>query len=190
MRREAEIAALTLDPSTNSPVVVLREKGGADQIPIWIGFVEASAIAMELERIKVARPLTHDLLKNVITTLESQLVSIEVSDLKDNTYFAKLQLNRQGNAIEVDSRPSDAIALAVRFGAPIFINEKVFEASSRRADEEPIAAEAGDESDLPAERVPQGGEDPLAALAQFREENREKWDELLEQLDPTKLSKQ
>lgn len=203
MKREVEIAALTLDPNTNSPVVVLKDKGGPDSIPIWIGFVEASAIAMELEKVEVGRPLTHDLAKNILTELGARLASIEVSDLKDNTYFATLNLERAGESLAIDSRPSDAIALAVRFDAPIFIAESVFNAS-RKIQEDQKTAGGAQKPQTPGEGEevgdkPVGALDPAAAkegeedapaFSQFRKENREEWTELLEKLDPKKLSKQ
>lgn len=198
MKREVEIAALTLDPNTNSPVVVLKDKGGPDSIPIWIGFVEASAIAMELEKVAVGRPLTHDLAKNILTQLGARLASIEVSDLKENTYFATLHLERGAEQIAIDSRPSDAIALAVRFDAPIFIAESVFNASRKIQDDQKGAAPEGKPGE--GEEVgdkPVGALDPAQAreeepdaFSQFRDENREEWTKLLEQLDPRKLSKQ
>lgn len=199
MKREVEIAALTLDPNTNSPVVVLKDKNGPDSIPIWIGFVEASAIAMELEKVEVGRPLTHDLAKNILTDLGAELASIEVSDLKENTYFATLHVERGDQNLDIDSRPSDAIALAVRFGAPIFIAENVFVVSKKIKEEQEAAGrkkgagegeEVGDQpvgALAPAEEK-EGEEAP--AFSQFRKENREEWTELLEKLDPKKLSKQ
>lgn len=194
-RREVEIAALTLDQATNSPVVVLREKGGEEAIPIWIGFVEASAIAMELEQIKVGRPLTHDLLKNIIASLGNELKEIEVTDLRDNTYFAELRLAGGASDVLIDSRPSDAIALAVRFGAPIFIAEKVFEASQKlKKSVELAAGEQGAEvqsaEDAKKKEITEKAAQEPPAHAQFHEENREKWEELLAKLDPNKLSKQ
>ena len=196
MKREVEIAALTLDPGTNSPVVVLKDKSGPDSIPIWIGFVEASAIAMELEKVAVGRPLTHDLAKNILTELGARLASIEVSDLKENTYFATLHLERGSEHIDIDSRPSDAIALAVRFDAPIFIAESVFLASRALKDEQAAAEGKPGEGEEVGDK-PVGALDPGQAAAeeepafsQFRDENREEWTKLLEQLDPRKLSKQ
>lgn len=200
MSREVEIAALTLDPGTNSPVVVLREKDGESSIPIWIGFVEASAIAMELEKIKVGRPLTHDLLKSVMTNLQATLKRIEVTDLKDNTYFATLFVDQEGAEIQIDSRPSDAIALAVRFGAPIFIADKVFETSQKIQDDartqkspapgEEDAIQSVEDAEAAKAAAASAAEEVPSAFAEFREENREEWAEILAKLDPTKLSKQ
>ncbi len=188
--REVEIAALTLDPGTNSPVVILREKGGEEQVPIWIGYVEASAIAMELEKVKVGRPLTHDLLKSVVTTLNATLMQVEVTDLKDNTYFATLRLSREGKELLVDSRPSDAIALAVRFGAPILISERVFQISQQiQLDKDQPALPPGPEEEA-ARGAAEAAQPSEPAQPSFSDLNRDQWAEILAQLDPSKLSKQ
>jgi bifunctional DNase/RNase len=121
---ELTVAHLGLDRSTNAPVVILREKAGSRILPIWIGPAEASAIAMEMEGLKAPRPLTHDLLKQVVMGLGAELRRLVIADVRENTYYAELHLDRgQGDRFIVDSRPSDGIALALRLRAPIFAAE-------------------------------------------------------------------
>lgn len=117
---ELEVASLGLDKASNTPVVILREVGGDRLLPIWIGPGEASAIAMELAGIKFSRPLTHDLLNTVVRSLGSELVRVIITRVIDNTYYATLMLQRNGETITIDSRPSDSVALALRASAPIF----------------------------------------------------------------------
>jgi bifunctional DNase/RNase len=127
---EVRVAHLGLDRATNSPVVILQEKDGERVLPIWIGPAEASAIAMELAGVKFSRPLTHDLLKQVITGLGGELRRVMITQVKDNTYFAELHLHRNDHVIQIDARPSDSIALALRLSAPIFTRKELLEASS------------------------------------------------------------
>ena len=124
---EVTVQQLGLDRTTNSPVVILREKEGTRVLPIWIGPAEASAIAMELQGIKPARPMTHDLLKTVITGLGASVRRILISTLKDKTYFAELWLARDDHVFQLDARPSDSIALALRVQAPIFTDDGLLE---------------------------------------------------------------
>jgi hypothetical protein len=124
------VAHLGLDRATNSPVVILQEKDGERVLPIWIGPAEASAIAMELAGVKFSRPLTHDLLKQVIVGLGADLRRVMITQVKDNTYFAELHLHRDDHVIQIDARPSDSIALALRLSAPIFTRKELLEASS------------------------------------------------------------
>jgi bifunctional DNase/RNase len=116
-----------VDPITNMPIVILRDKDGTRVLPIWVGVFEANAIALQIENVSTPRPMTHDLLKNVISDLRGRIERIVVSDLKDNTFFALIYLNVNGEALAIDARPSDAIALALRARAPIFVEEKVIE---------------------------------------------------------------
>ncbi len=125
------VSGLTIDPYTNSPIMILKEESGERTIPIWIGLLEATAIASELENIKFSRPMTHDLLRNLITTLGAQVERVEVCDLKDNTFFALIHMLGEGRHLSMDARPSDAIALALRTQAPIFVHEQVFEKSAK-----------------------------------------------------------
>jgi bifunctional DNase/RNase len=127
---EVRVAHLGLDKATNSPVVILQEKDGERVLPIWIGPAEASAIAMELAGVKFSRPLTHDLLKQIIVGLGADLRRVMITQVKDNTYFAELHLHRDDHVIHVDARPSDSIALALRLSAPIFTRNELLEASS------------------------------------------------------------
>lgn len=126
---EMKVSGLTIDPITGTPIVILKDLQEKKAIPIWIGIFEASAIATELEKVKFSRPMTHDLLKDILGTLQVTLVRIEIQDLRNNTFFASIFLEKEGQAFTVDARPSDAIALALRVGSPIFIEEKVIEKS-------------------------------------------------------------
>ena len=124
------VAHLGVDRSTNSPVVVLREVGGERTLPIWIGTNEANAIAMELQGMKPERPMTHDLLRNLIAGLGGELRRVQITDLRDDTYFAELQVMRGEEVIQVDARPSDSIALALRCNAPIFTTDALLDRPS------------------------------------------------------------
>lgn len=124
---EMRVKGLTLDPLTNVPIVILREMEGERALPIWVGIFEAHAIARELEHFETPRPMTHDLLKNVIVGVNARVDRILVNDLRDNTFFAEIHLALNGSEYVIDSRPSDAIALALRVSAPIFVSEKVLE---------------------------------------------------------------
>ncbi len=127
---EVRVAHLGLDRTTNTPVVILQERDGERVLPIWIGPAEASAIAMELAGVKFSRPLTHDLLKQVIVGLGADLRKVIITQVKDNTYFAELHIYRGDTVIQIDARPSDSIALALRLKAPMFTNENLLELTS------------------------------------------------------------
>jgi bifunctional DNase/RNase len=133
--KEVTVAHLGLDRTTNSPVVILREKDGTRVLPIWIGPAEASAIAMELQGVKAQRPLTHDLLKQVIVGLGGDLRRVVISSVKENTYFAELLIRREDEVFQVDARPSDSIALALRLNAPIFTSDRLLDESGVETDE-------------------------------------------------------
>ena len=126
---EMRVTGLTIDPLTNTPIVILKDMEEKRAIPIWIGLFEASAIATELEKVSFSRPMTHDLLRDILQDLNVKVTKIEISDLKNNTFYANIYLNKNGNNIVVDSRPSDAIAIALRVNAPIFVDQKVVEKS-------------------------------------------------------------
>jgi len=126
---EVTVAQLGLDRTTNSPVVILREKDGSRVLPIWIGPAEASAIAMEMQGIKPPRPMTHDLLKSVIAGLGASMQRVNISAIKEKTYFAELWLTREDHLFQLDARPSDSIALALRMNAPIFTEADLLERS-------------------------------------------------------------
>jgi bifunctional DNase/RNase len=128
MHIEMMIKGLMVDPITNMPIIILRDKEGQKVLPIWVGIFEANAIALQIENITTPRPMTHDLLKNVIQDLSATVEKIVVSDLKENTFFAMIYLSVNGReSIMIDSRPSDAIALALRARAPIFVEERVID---------------------------------------------------------------
>jgi bifunctional DNase/RNase len=121
------IKGLMVDPITNMPIIILRDKDGQKVLPIWVGVFEANAIALQIENVSTPRPMTHDLLKNVIQDLEATVTKIVVSDLKENTFYALIYLNRNGETIAIDARPSDAIALALRTRVPIYVEELVID---------------------------------------------------------------
>lgn len=127
MYLEMKVKGLTLDPLTNMPIVILRDLEDKRALPIWVGLFEANAIALELEKISTPRPMTHDLMKDIIDGLNATVNKVVVNDLKNNTFYAIIQLTANGSKIVIDSRPSDAIALALRVGAPIFVSREVIE---------------------------------------------------------------
>ncbi len=131
MLKEMKVAGITVDPFTNTPIVLLKDLDDKDVLPIWIGLLEASSIATALENIATPRPMTHDLLKNILDNLRVKVLKIEVNDLKDNTYYALLHLEVNKKRFTVDARPSDAIAIAIRTGASIFVEESVIQRSAK-----------------------------------------------------------
>ncbi len=159
MAKEMQIVGITIDPATQSPIVILRDLANQNILPIWIGILEANAIAVGLEKVQLPRPMTHDLLKNVMEQTGVRLLKIEITDIKDNTYFAALHLDAGGKTLVIDSRPSDALALSIRLGAPILVHEAVIEKAVR------VDAEGG-----PGQE-------------------KDKWAELLEKMDPEEFSK-
>jgi len=158
---EMKVSGIILDPVSNVPIVILKDGEGKHTLPIWIGLLEASAIAMELEKIKVHRPLTHDLLKNLLEQLKITVVKIEITDLRENTYYALIHLQTREAVMSLDSRPSDAIALALRVAAPIFVAKAVLDKSQHLETKE----------------------------SEFSQENKDKWSEILEGLDPDDFGK-
>ena len=162
MLREMTVSGLTIDPFTNSPIMILKDVDSDKAVPIWIGLLEATAIASELENIKFSRPMTHDLLRIIMERMEIQVTRVEVCDLRDNTYFALIHLNREGQEVTIDARPSDAIALALRVKAPIYVAEVVIQ-KARRVD--------------------------LSAKEAITTEDAKKWTEVLEGLDPEDFGK-
>lgn len=122
---EMKVRGLALDPLSNMPIIILRDEEEKRSLPIWVGIFEANAIALELEKITTPRPMTHDLIKSILETLEARVLKVVVNDLRDNTFFATIHLQLGKSELTVDSRPSDAIALALRVGAPIFVEEDV-----------------------------------------------------------------
>jgi len=124
---EMSIKGLMVDPITNMPIVILKDKDGDRVLPIWVGIFEANAIALQIENIATPRPMTHDLLRNVISDLEGRVDRVVVSDLKDNTFYALIYLTVRGERVTIDARPSDAIALALRTRSPILVEETVID---------------------------------------------------------------
>jgi bifunctional DNase/RNase len=142
MQIEMTIKGLMVDPITNMPIIILRDKDGQRVLPIWVGVFEANAIALQIENVATPRPMTHDLLRNVITDLNARVEKVVVSDLKENTFYALIHLTMNGSLIAIDARPSDAIALALRAKAPIFVEDlvidhaKTIDFSSEKTDNE------------------------------------------------------
>lgn len=157
-----KVTGLTIDPFTNMPIIILKDFEEKMALPIWIGLIEASAIATELEKIQLARPMTHDLMRNILSELDIQVSRVEVNDLADNTFYAKIYLSDGEEEIVMDSRPSDAIALALRTSAPIFVDKKVME-KSRRID--------------------------LSKGLDEEKNKQQKWTEILENLSPDDFGK-
>ena len=127
MEIEMKIRGLMVDPSTNMPIVVLKDVQGETLLPIWVGLYEANAIALEIEKIAAPRPMTHDLLKNFIHGLNGSVQKIVVTELKDDTFFAVVWMEQDGEPVAIDARPSDAIALALRADCPIFVSDQVLQ---------------------------------------------------------------
>lgn len=126
---EMKIRGLMMDPSTNTPIVVLKDAQGSAVLPIWVGMYEANAIALEIEKVQMARPMTHDLLKNVLLGLNVRVQRVVVNDLRDDTFYALIWVERDGQMMSIDSRPSDALALALRVDCPIFVEDQVLKSS-------------------------------------------------------------
>jgi uncharacterized protein len=131
MEVEMRIRGLMMDPVTNMPIVLLKESDSETVLPIWVGIYEANAIALEIEKVTTPRPMTHDLLKNLLVGLETIVRKVVVTELRDDTFFAVIWLEREGQAISIDSRPSDALALALRMDCPIFVEEDVLKNSKQ-----------------------------------------------------------
>jgi bifunctional DNase/RNase len=132
MEVEMKIRGLMMDPVTNMPIVVLKDSSGESVLPIWVGIYEANAIALEIEKVSTPRPMTHDLIKTLLMGLEISMKKVVVSELRDETFYAVIWLERDGKAITVDSRPSDALALALRHDCPIYVDDRVLQ-NSRNA---------------------------------------------------------
>ena len=133
MEVEMKIRGLMMDPVTNMPIVVLKDPAGDAVLPIWVGIYEANAIALEIEKVATPRPMTHDLIKNVLTGLETKVHKVVVTELRDDTFFAVIWMECNGSLISVDSRPSDALAVAMRLDCPIFVEDEVLKSSKLAA---------------------------------------------------------
>jgi hypothetical protein len=129
MEVEMKIRGLMMDPVTNMPIVILKDVGGDAVLPIWVGIYEANAIALEIEKVTTPRPMTHDLLKNLLIGLDASVRKVVVNELRDDTFFAIIWVERDGQIISIDSRPSDALALALRVDCPIFVEDEVLKTS-------------------------------------------------------------
>ncbi len=154
------VGGLTLDPVTKTPIVILRDPENKLNLPIWIGLLEATSMATELEGIKMARPMTHDLLRTVLEQMNATVEWVDVTELKDNTYFALIYLRAGDRQITIDARPSDAISLALRTKSPIYVAKAVLEASSV------------------LQQMEEGKEQDLSNVS------RDKWAEILEKMSP------
>lgn len=129
MLLEMKVYGLTIDPFTNVPIVILKDTDEKNVLPVWIGVLEASSIASELEKVQFSRPMTHDLVKEILKNINATITKIEVVDLKENVYYATIHMSTASGSFVLDSRPSDAIALALRMGSPIFVDTKVLDKS-------------------------------------------------------------
>jgi hypothetical protein len=133
MEVEMKIRGLMMDPVTNMPIVVLKDPAGDAVLPIWVGIYEANAIALEIEKVATPRPMTHDLIKNLLTGLDTKVHKVVVTELRDDTFFAVIWMEREGHVIRIDSRPSDALAIAMRLDCPIFVEDDVLKSSKLAA---------------------------------------------------------
>jgi len=131
MEVEMKIRGLMMDPVSNMPIVLLKDVGSDAVLPIWVGVYEANAIALEIEKVNTPRPMTHDLIKNVLTGLDALVHKVVVTELKNDTFYAVIWLEREGHVVSIDSRPSDALALALRVDCPIFVEDEVLKSSKR-----------------------------------------------------------
>ena len=160
---QMSVGGLTLDPVTKTPIVILKDTENKLNLPIWIGLLEATAMATEIEGIKMARPMTHDLLKNILGEVGCSVESVEITELKENSYYASVHLSLGGRRVMIDSRPSDAIAIALRTKSPIYVAKAVLEASSV---------------------LQQGEEGKEGAVENVSNVSKEKWSEILENMAP------
>ncbi|MFH1654225.1 MAG: bifunctional nuclease domain-containing protein [Pseudomonadota bacterium] len=157
------VTGLTIDPFTSMPIVILKDDKEKHTLPIWIGLIEASSIATELEKVELSRPMTHDLLKNILSNIGVDVEKITIHDLADNTFYAKIFLKRGKDSWVVDSRPSDAIALALRCETPIYVSKSVIDKSRKI--------------------------DITTTMDDTKEERRKKWAEILDNLSPEDFGK-
>lgn len=150
MEREMKIRGLLMDPSTNSPIVLLKDVNGEAMLPIWVGPFEANAIASEIEKVATPRPMTHDLLRSVIQQFGGEVKRVIVTELKESTFYAVIEIEHEGQRLVIDSRPSDAIALALRVDCPIFVRDEVIE-NSRSTELQAVEGELEEEVEWPDE---------------------------------------
>ncbi|MHB1162019.1 MAG: bifunctional nuclease family protein [Chloroflexota bacterium] len=167
---EVFVESIRVNMANYKRVVMLKEKQDGRYLPIWIGHFEADAIAIPLQNVQVTRPLTHDLLRSVISALGAKVLSVVINDLADETFFAKLVLDADGRHLEIDSRPSDAIALAVRLGVPIYVAESVLDQAGMKLDtEEEGEEQALMEGEVEGEPGPSADDERLSIFRQFIE---------------------
>lgn len=178
---EMFVGGLLLDPHTQAPVVVLKDESGNVHLPIWIGIAEATSIASAIKQLAMARPLTHDLMHHVFQELGVKVERVVITDLKESTYFAELILSHGEKAIILDSRPSDAIAIALRAQAPIFVTQQVLDKARIAFSSQAQSGEgqSAEEEQPSGEQAPAEGAGP-----DFKSIDKDKWAEILGTLDP------
>jgi bifunctional DNase/RNase len=190
---EMFVGGLVLDPATQAPIVVLKDEAGDTTLPIWIGIQEATSIASAIKQVQMARPLTHDLFYDLLHEVGVTVQRVVITELKESTYFAELVLGQGDRVIVLDSRPSDAIAMALRASAPIYVAQTVLEqAKIAFAGSNPLASAGSQSPDAQSEEAPAGqGETSEEADAEAEDESKDftsidkdKWEELLSNLDP------
>lgn len=181
---EMFVGGLVMDPTTQAPIVVLKDESGEVTLPIWIGVTEATSIASAIKQIAMARPLTHDLFYDLLLQLGITVQRIVITELKESTYFAELVLGQGDRVFILDARPSDAIAMALRATAPIYVVQQVldqareaFASQGQATSQAPLAAQEG-------EGGQEEGEAEQPAASDFRAVDKERWEEILSQLDP------
>ena len=177
---EMFVGGLVLDPNTQAPVVVLKDESGKIHLPIWIGIAEATSIASAIKQINMGRPLTHDLMYEIFNQAGLSVQRVVITDLKDSTYYAELIISMGDKIFIVDSRPSDAIAVALRAAAPIFVAEKVLEQAKMSFTSEGALPPVGSESE--GSESGEGGDQE--GRQDFKNIDKDKWGEILQNLDP------
>jgi bifunctional DNase/RNase len=205
---EMFVGGLVMDPATQAPIVVLKDESGSVTLPIWIGMAEATSIASAIKQVTMARPLTHDLMYDLLLDLGVTVQRVVITELKDSTYFAELVLAQGDKVLILDARPSDAIALSLRASAPVYVAQQVLDQAkvafagsstpSKSSDDVPVGGdgggEAGEEGDASAQGAPsdegsaEGAEGEIVPeddqSSDFRAIDKDKWEEILSQLDP------
>ncbi|MCB0334296.1 MAG: bifunctional nuclease family protein [Bdellovibrionales bacterium] len=182
---EMFVGGLVLDPNTQAPVVVLKDESGEVHLPIWIGVAEATSIASAIKELEMARPLTHDLITEFFSELDVRVQRIVVTELKDSTYYAELVVSQGDKIMIFDSRPSDAIAIALRASAPIFVTKAVLDQAQitfAQSGQEASEAVENSEEEIPVDENAQ--QEEAYPERDFKNIDKEKWNEVLEDLDP------
>lgn len=175
---EMFVGGLVLDPNTQAPVVVLKDESGQVTLPIWIGVAEATSIASALKQVPITRPLTHDLMMDIINELGARVERVMITELKDSTYYAELLLGVGEKAFVMDSRPSDAIGIAVRAQAPIYVSQQVIEQAQVRFTVTPVQQEGEQQPQAEVEAEEETGQKDLQSI------DPDKWSDILASLDP------